>query len=85
MVLFSIVVIWVFAPVDNNNKRLTTNEKRHFKKMSRVYTVFIWCTIVAAIIVPSIEQYAFSYSIGVGSASLSLLLAFFREKVFRVN
>ncbi len=82
--LFSIVVIWVLAPVDNSNKRLTINEKRHFKKMSRVYTVFIGGTIVAAIVVPGIEQYVFSYSVGVCSASLSLLLAYFQEK-FGVN
>ena len=47
--------------------------------------MFIGGTIVASIIVSGIEQYAFSYSVGVCSTSLSLLPAYFRENSELIN
>ncbi len=83
-VVFSIITIFAFAPVDNN-KRLTENEKKYFKKRSRVYVFIIVIMTVVAVIVPDIQKYAVAYLIGTCSASLSLLLAHFREKLSNVK
>lgn len=76
ILLFSLLSILLFAPVDHKNKPFIKTEYKRFKRFSRIY-----CLILAIIIVVfslkifKANSLVFGFAIGTLSATISLLCA----------
>lgn len=80
MILTYVIFIWVFAPVDNINKRFNSNEYVYFKNASRicsiiiaVSSVMIWCFL-------DIPVLLLSFLVGVYSATISVVVGYLIQR-----
>lgn len=76
----SIVLIYFLAPIDHPNKPFDEHEHKKYKRQSRV---FILITLLATVVLYMVERnnpYYFYVSIGIFSASMSLLYSFFERR-----
>lgn len=73
-ILISVVSIFIFAPVDNENKEFCENDKVKFRKRS---LILISLLSITALIIGFIvnNNYGLSFSVGILTASISVTLA----------
>lgn len=77
----SVLFIFLLAPVEDKNKPLSEDEKKIFKKKSRM-TILCYSLAVAVIqLVPVLRVFALSIVIGNLTVSLSLLASLIRNKI----
>ena len=84
-VFFSVFLVWFLSPVEDENKPLTENEKKHFKFRSRI-AVWVYAIIISAgtFLLPDRMEFL-CLSLGILSVSLSLLAARIRNRIVQVN
>lgn len=71
-----ILCIVCFAPVDHKNKPFIKNEYKRYKRFSIIYSIVLVAIVVAfAIKLLKVNTFAFGFSIGTLSATISLLCA----------
>lgn len=75
---FSVLSIWIFAPIDHENRRFNQKERVHFQRISRVYSLVV--VIVAVILFKFSQLLTLSYLIGVFSASCSIIAGYIQQK-----
>lgn len=62
--IFSTISLWIFSPIDSNNRRLEIDEKKRFKSFAIMITVFWW--IVTSIFLHlQLHSYACSLALGI--------------------
>lgn len=69
----SILIVYILAPIENENRMFTTEERKRFKKGSRITVVII---IMAALILYMANlpyKYPYALLLGVFSVSMSLI------------
>lgn len=83
--VFAFFSIWVFSPVDHENRPFNENEYAYFKKCSKAYSIVI---IILSIILSMFRQVygiLFSYLIGVLSASCSIIVGKIQQHMSKVG
>ncbi len=85
VLLTMLVVMWLIAPIDNENKKLTDGEYNHFKKLSRVCSVIITLIIVVMFVFFKTHAVLFSFLMGVFSATVSVIVGCFQQKHIKNN
>ena len=78
LLCFSVLTIWIFAPVDHKNRRFNHKERIHFQRISRVYSLVV--VIIVVILYECSQMSTFSYLIGVFSASCSIIAGYMQQK-----
>lgn len=77
LILISVVIILIFAPVDHPNKPFTPKEKTHFRSISITYAIILLCIAITILLFDINFQvkYSLSFAIGSISAAISLMIA----------
>lgn len=87
LLCISVILICVFSPVENENKKLSYNEKRIFKFLSSVLSIFLLIFVIVNINKNLIEVY--SISLGMINTTILILLAHIKKlvvnKKYRIN
>lgn len=79
--VFSVILIFVLAPVEDKNKPVPAEEQKKFKLKSRI-TVFVYFTaIILFLFLLSNNRIAFSLSLGILSVALSLLATKIKNRI----
>ena len=65
------ILIWIFAPVDHENRPFNANEYRIFKKRSRIYACIVILLTILLFPFANLHKILLSYLIGVFSVSCS--------------
>ena len=78
--IISIFVVFVFAPVDHENRRFNSNEFRHFKRMSRRCAIVVGAVSFISLGIRYIQLYWLAFMIGFFSASCSVAFVSIKEK-----
>ena len=74
--ILSILMIFIFAPVDHVNKPFIKEEEQRFRKYSIIYSIFLFViTIIYFIAISDFENFFLSFSIGTFSAVFALMSA----------
>lgn len=79
LLCISVILICVFSPVDNENKKLSDNEKRIFKFLSSVLSISLMIFIIVNINKNLIEVY--SISLGLINTAILILLAYIKKLI----
>lgn len=79
--VFSLIMVWKYAPIIHSRRRINTTEKKRYKKISVGIAVFQAVIIVAMTMCTKNNIFVFSFSIGQGMAVLSMLAAIIKNKV----
>lgn len=79
--VFSLIMVWKYAPIIHSRRRINTAEKKRYKKISVGIAVFQAVIIVAMTMCTKNNIFVFSFSIGQGMAVLSMLAAIIKNKV----
>ena len=81
--LFYIVLsVYLFAPVDNDNKPFTKTEFTRFRFKSRLYVILMSTILITSFLLISIARpYIFCYIVGTSFAATSLLAARIVQKL----
>lgn len=74
ILLISTVIVFVYAPIDNINRRFSNNEYKYFKKSSRICASIILLIVVVWIYLFGMGKSVFSIVFGYFSASFSIIL-----------
>ncbi len=74
VLLISTVIVFVYAPIDNINRRFSNNEYKYFKKSSRICASIVFLTVVLWILLFGMGKLVFSIVFGYFSASFSIIL-----------
>lgn len=81
LILFIVLCVFIFAPVDNVNKPFTEKEFKQFRFKSRLYIgLMSTILITASIILHIVQPYIWSFVVGTSFAATSLLVAKMIEK-----
>lgn len=72
-ILISIVCVFMLAPVGNENKPLSVNEKRKYGLLSKIIILFDAAIVITLSITEVYCQYVCMYAFGVLSVSISLV------------
>ncbi len=75
----SLLIIFMFSPVEDDNNPLTKSEKLKFKKTSRLCIFFFGISIIASSIIFKNSIYIFSLSIGIFSVALSITASLIKK------
>lgn len=76
ILLFTIICVLIWAPVDHKNKPFIKTEHKRFKTYSRIYCVIILIIgVLHSVNLIPFNKLLFSFSIGTLSATISLLIA----------
>lgn len=73
------VSIWIYAPIDNENKEFNETEFKYFKKMSRFISITIVSLSVSLVWVYKIRVILLSFLIGVYFAASSIVVGYFAK------
>ena len=77
----SVLIIWLIAPIDHENRRFNENEYCYFKTMSRMYSLVIIISFIIMSVFPKTRLLLLSHLLGVFLASCSVLVAFVQKKL----
>lgn len=75
LLLFSVFLIIIFAPVDHKNKEFTPGEYKYFRKCSIVYAIVLACLGGCALFFVKLYVFTLSFLIGTFVAVISMLIA----------
>ena len=75
------ILIWIFAPVDHENRRFNNNEYSIFKKRSRIYAILVILLTLLFARFPQIDDLLISYLIGVFSATISIVAGYIQQRL----
>ena len=76
VLVFSVLVIFICAPVDHKNKRFIKTEKKRFRNYSLLYIIVLIALILFVLFHPiGSNRFVFSVCLGSLSASISLIVA----------
>jgi len=78
----SFAVIFMFAPVENENRPIMPNERVRFRKRSWLVVVVCIVAIISFLVLGG-SHYAFCAALGVGLAASSTVAALIKQKVIR--
>ncbi|MDR1563414.1 MAG: accessory gene regulator B family protein [Oscillospiraceae bacterium] len=73
--ILSVILVFALAPIPNENKPLTQNELKRFKKMARVIILLISAAFISMVFFKGLNLAAYSLSIGSCVAALTLPFA----------
>ncbi len=75
-IIFSIILIFTFAPVDHPNKPFINNEEKKYRQLSIGYSIFLSVFMPCLCLMPlEIGKFIFSYGFGTISAAISAMSA----------
>ena len=77
--VLSFILVLLFAPVDNENKPFTNEEKRKFRNRSRITVIIELIVIMTLYVINALNQYTFCLMLGSVSVSISLAAAKIKE------
>ena len=76
MLIFCLISVFLFAPVDHKNKPFIKNEYKRYKLFSKLYCIVLLFFVILCFTTSFKSNiYIFSYTIGTFSATVSLLSA----------
>lgn len=79
-VLVSFICVFLFAPVDNENKPLDEYEKKKYAFISKLIISFIVISVIVLSFTKANSQYIFVGTFGVASVSVSLIAEKIKQK-----
>jgi accessory gene regulator B len=68
--IFSTISLWIFSPIDSDNRRLENDEKKRYKSSAVMMTIFWW--IVASIFL-HLQLYSYACSLALGITMAAFL------------
>lgn len=80
IIFISIIITFFMAPIDHPNKRFSAEENCKYKKLSRLCAVLLIPFAIVVYLLDKNNVFCFCFSIGIFSASVSLLYAFFGRR-----
>ena len=81
MMSISILLIFIFAPMDHPNKPFNKQEYTKYKFQSRILILVLLLLSTIMVLINKNNMYYFCFSIGIFSASMSLLFSFVERRV----
>lgn len=80
IVIVSVLMVFLFAPSEDKNNPVSTENKNKYKKKSRLFIVFYATFIFSLLVIVPDKSIAFSIAAGVLSVSISLLANFIKYR-----
>lgn len=81
ILLFCVISIIIFAPVDHKNKEFTPGEYKHFRRFSVIYSLLLACIGTSILFFTKLYTYSLSFFIGTFIAVISMLIAKIIRKI----
>ena len=82
--IISLICSIFIAPIDNENKRFSEDEYKHYSKLSKILSISTTIIIFFLCFVLPNNIYVLSFCIGIISANISLILAFLERRLKHV-
>lgn len=82
--IFSFIVIYLFAPLEHINKPISIEDKNRLKNLSRLYMVII-SFIILLFSIFNLHTLMVSISLGIFTSSMSILVAKLQEKLSNLH
>lgn len=79
--LLSLILIFIFAPVEDKNKPISAEEKKSFRMKSRITILVYTVVILLLLFLISNKLFAFSLALGNLSVALSLLASVIKNRI----
>ena len=79
----SVIIIFLFSPIDHPNKPFSTTEFTKYKRNSRVLAILSTLLVILFNIFDNNNILVFSFSIGIFSVGMSLLYAIIERRINR--
>lgn len=78
LLIIPMLIIWLFSPIENSNKKITKREKKVFKLISIIISMTLF--VVALLLINYDKKISFSLGIGLVIDSALLILGYILEK-----
>ena len=79
-VVFSVVIILMFAPIEHENKPISDKDKSRLRKTSVIYTV-LFTLLVFMLFIAKLKMIMICVALGMFTASSSMLVAVIEKKI----
>lgn len=79
--IYSCIVVLIFAPIDSINKILSKEEKKHQRKKSLLYLIILILVASIMLIFAITQNYAYGLSYALFAVSTSMIAGFLKNKI----